>query len=191
MRLCVHLVGLGVHLIGLCPSGRGIDPFKGAEATLGKTVCLLGRTEGPDDGTVCPSGKGVDPFKGAEATLGRTMCLPGGTGYPPSWTVCPLFRAGSSAGAVCTRRRARCPKETVCPLFAVKQPVQAVLKKNNDTLPLFYRARSGLYSNQVGVGGLNSGVSTKMASVRVSAVPGGCLRRLSVVTFLLDRIPYF
>ena len=78
---------------------------------------------------MCPSGRGIDPFKGAEATLGRTVCLPGGTGCPPSGTVCPLFRAESSAGAVCTRKKGRGPKETVCPLFAVKQPVQAVSKK--------------------------------------------------------------
>ena len=38
----------------LCPSGKGVDPFKGAEATLGGTGCLPGGTGGPPEGTVCP-----------------------------------------------------------------------------------------------------------------------------------------
>ena len=95
---------------------------------MGLCVQLVGLVGCPPNGTECPSGRGIDPFKGAEATLGRTVCLPGGTGCPPSGTVCPLFRAGSSAGAVCTRKKSWGPKETGCPLFAVKQPIQAVSK---------------------------------------------------------------
>ena len=87
----------------------------------------------------------------------------------PGRTVCPLMgirgtlvRAGSSFGDGNTRGRS--PKETVCPLFssyqpveAMKkkdksyQPVEAVKKKDKNILPLFQRARSGLFSTQVGV----------------------------------------
>ena len=34
----------GPNDVTVCPSGKGIDPFKGAEATLGGTVCPPGGT---------------------------------------------------------------------------------------------------------------------------------------------------
>ena len=42
----------GPHDGTMCPSGKGVDPFKGAEATLGETVCPPGRTGCPPNRTV-------------------------------------------------------------------------------------------------------------------------------------------
>ena len=39
----------------------------------------------------------------------------------------------------------------MCPLFSSYQPVEAVKKKDKNILPLFQKARSGLFSTQVGV----------------------------------------